>query len=432
MSGLRLERASAILGLFVIAVEGVQLAMWLVAPQALTPLLLDHAATKPTTLVGFLLLGVVLAFPMPGARRSGCAVGGRPARARGHPANLLDRPLLAADLLYVDAWRVVGPTGQMALASGLVLLALALALALAAQHPRAASLLAAVAYALGFVSLVGHLYGSRVADHPADRDPMAVPTVPVALASAVAVLLHRPDLPVSRALRARVRPASCCGGTSAGRWRCRRRRLAGRPGRARRVVGPGVRPGTARARAHRRHGGRRRAGRPDRSARASTRARPSRTGNGCSSCSTARRSGSSRPRPDGRRRYVNRRWRELTGAIASDGADGEIWPAVRAPRRPRLGCCRAGRRRWSTAVSTSVATATYVPTAPSRWVDSNATAIRGRRRQGGPVAGQRLRRDRPGRGETCCSRTPSAVTARWSRRWPRVSCSRTHTVSSSP
>ena len=70
---------------------------------------------------------------------------------------------------------------------------------------------------------------------------------------------------------------------------------------------------------------------------------------------------------DGRRRYVNRRWRELTGVIhdVEGGRRGRRLGIGGAPRRPRPGGCRAGSRRWSTAGSTSAATATYVRTAPS-------------------------------------------------------------------
>ena len=375
MGGQRLDRASAILGLLVIAVEGAQLALWLVAPRVLTPLLLDHAPTKPTTLVGFLLLGVVLAFPLPGVVRGVALAAVALLGLEGIAANLLDRPLLSADLLYVDGWRVVGPSGQMALSSGLVLLALALALTLAARHPRAASVLGAVAYGLGFVSLVGHLYGSESLTSLQTATAMVVPTVPVALASAVAVLLHRPDLPVSRALRAEGTAGELLrrhlGWAMAVPpflgWLVVRGEQAGLfdPAYGQGLLALVLTAGTVVAVVL--------------GARTAARGEHARTAvedrERLQFLLDGTPVGIFETDADGRRRYVNRRWRELTGVAGDGAADSENWDSVLHPEdRARV------EAEWQAALASgSEYTGRYRylrPDGSITWVDTAGTAIR--------------------------------------------------------
>ena len=308
MSVQRLDRASSVLGMSVVVVEAVQLALWLVAPQALAPLLLDSPPTRPVTLVSFLLLGAVLGFRLPRAVRAVALSLVVLLALEGLVSSLLDRPLLSADVLYLDAWHQADTTGQMALSTALVLLALALALVLSGRQPGAASVLGTLAYGLGFVSLVGHLYGADSLTNLQTATAMAVPTVPVALATAVAVLLHRPELPVIRALRAQ--------GTAGLLLRRHLGWALAVPPLAGWLVVRGERPA----------GSTRPTDRacsrfcspparwspscwaPGRPRGVSTPARRSRTGNGCSTCWTARRSASSRPTP--------------TDAVATSTSDG--------------------------------------------------------------------------------------------------------------
>jgi diguanylate cyclase (GGDEF)-like protein/PAS domain S-box-containing protein len=203
MSVLRLDRASSVLGMAIVVVEAVQLVLWLVAPQVLLPLLLDNAPTKPTTLVAFLLLGALLGFRLPPLARRAALAGVLVLALEGAVSNALGRPLLSADVLYRDSWQAVGPSGQMALSSALVLLALGVSLVLSTRFPRVVTGLGVAAYGLGLASMVGHLYGVGSLTSLQTSTSMALPTVPVVLAGAVAVLLHHPDLPVFRALRAR-------------------------------------------------------------------------------------------------------------------------------------------------------------------------------------------------------------------------------------
>jgi diguanylate cyclase (GGDEF)-like protein/PAS domain S-box-containing protein len=376
MSGQRLDRASATLGLFVIAVESVQLALWVVAPRALTPLLLGQAPTKPTTLVGFLLLGVVLAFPLRDAVRLVALAAVALLGLEGIAGNLLDRPLLSADLLYVDAWHVVGPNGRMALSSGLVLLALALALTLAPQHPRAASVLGAVAYGLGFVSLVGHLYGSESLTTLQTATAMVIPTVPVALAASVGVLLHRPGLPVSRALRAdgtagellRRHLGWAMAVPPLVGWLVVRGEHAGLfdPAYGQGLLALVLTAGTVVAVVM--------------GARTAARGEHARTAvedrERLQFLLDGTPVGIFETDADGRRRYVNRRWRELTGVTGDVAADSENWDSVLHPEdRARV------EAEWQAAL---VAGTEYNgryrylrPDGSVTWVDTAATAIRG-------------------------------------------------------
>jgi diguanylate cyclase (GGDEF)-like protein/PAS domain S-box-containing protein len=198
----RFSRLSVVLGRVVLVAEVVALSLWLVAPGALPAVLLHRPPTKPLTAVGFLLIGVVLALrPRPRLRLALLAVVAA-VGLEGVLARLLDRPLLSDGVLYPDRWRAITPDGQMALSSAVVLITLAVALAVSRRAPRAATTLGCVAFALGFVGLVGHLYGTGDLTRMEGAVAMVPATVPIALAAAVAVLLERPDLPAARAVRA--------------------------------------------------------------------------------------------------------------------------------------------------------------------------------------------------------------------------------------
>ncbi len=198
----RFSRLSVVLGRVVLATESVALALWLLAPQALPAVLLHRSPTKPSTAAAFLLLGLVLGLrPRPVVRRVLLAVVATIA-AEGLASNVLDRPLLSADLLYPDRWREFAPTGQMAASSAMVLLALVLAMAVDRSRPLLATGLGCFAFLVAYARLVGHLYGATNPSGLQGAVAMVAPTVPIALSAAVAVLLERPDLPASRAVRA--------------------------------------------------------------------------------------------------------------------------------------------------------------------------------------------------------------------------------------
>jgi diguanylate cyclase (GGDEF)-like protein/PAS domain S-box-containing protein len=117
-------------------------------------------------------------------------------------SQVLGRPLLSGGVFFPDRWHAVVPTGQMALSSALVLLSLVGAMAVGRSLPRIATGLGCFAFGLGYVSLVGHLYDSKDLSRLQGAVAMVPPTVPIALCAAVAVLLERPELPASRAVRA--------------------------------------------------------------------------------------------------------------------------------------------------------------------------------------------------------------------------------------
>jgi diguanylate cyclase (GGDEF)-like protein/PAS domain S-box-containing protein len=202
MSAERFARLSCVLGRGVLGAEVVLLALWLLAPQALRPMLLGAAPTKPSTVVAFLLLGAVLGFRLPTPVRRLLLALVVALALEGALANLLTRPLLSAEVLYRESWRAVEPSGQMAMSSALLLLCLVAALGTTRRLPRLATTLGLTAFLLGFASLVGHLYGASALTSLQTATSMALPTVPVALACAVAVLLGSRELPVARAVLA--------------------------------------------------------------------------------------------------------------------------------------------------------------------------------------------------------------------------------------
>ena len=289
--------------------------------------------TKPTTLVGFLLLGVVLGFRLPAARPPGRAVGRSPcSAARGHalasvlePAAALGRRALPRRLARRAADRpdgaVVGPGAArrwpLALIAG------------GAAPRRAASLLGAARLRAGV----------RQPGRP-----------PLRVASSLTSLQTRDRHGRSRPSRSRWPapspccctgptcrsagrcgptgpPASCCGGTSAGRWSVPpfvgwlvvRASDAG-------WFDPAYGQGLLVARPHRRHGGARSCSAPG----------PPRAGEHARTAVEDRERlqflldgtpvGIFETDADGRRRYVNRRWRELTGLSRPTAADSETGP----------------------------------------------------------------------------------------------------------
>ena len=202
MSVDRFSRLSAVLGRVVLGAEVLALTLWLVAPHALPAVVLHRPPTKPSTVLGFLLLGVILGLRVRPAVRTFLLVAVAALGLEGVLAQVLDRPLLADGVLYPDRWRAVAPTGQMALSSAMVLLSLVAAMAIGRSRPRTATALGCFAFAIGYVSLVGHLYGAENLSRLQGAVAMAPPTVPIALCAAVAVLIERPHLPASRAVRA--------------------------------------------------------------------------------------------------------------------------------------------------------------------------------------------------------------------------------------
>jgi diguanylate cyclase (GGDEF)-like protein/PAS domain S-box-containing protein len=202
MSVDRFGRLSTVLGRVVLGAETLALTLWVAAPQALPAVVLHRSPTKPTTVVGFLLLGVVLAFRVRPAVRTGLLTVVAALGLEGVLAQVLGRPLLADGALFPDHWRAVAYSGQMAFSSALVLLALVLAMAVGRAMPRSATALGCFAFALGYVSLVGELYGAADLSRLQGAVAMAPPTVPIAFCASIAVLLERPDLPASRAVRA--------------------------------------------------------------------------------------------------------------------------------------------------------------------------------------------------------------------------------------
>ncbi len=203
MSTDRFSRLSVVLGRVVLGCETLAITLWLVAPGALPAVALHRAPTKPAAVVGFLLLGVVLGLrPRPALRRALLAAVALIALER-LAAGAVGHPLLSGEVLFLDRWRTAALDGQMAMSSALVLLSLVVALTVSRRRPAVATSLGCLAFAVGYVSLVGQLYGAETLSSVQSAVAMAPPTVPIALCATVSVLLERAALPVARALGAR-------------------------------------------------------------------------------------------------------------------------------------------------------------------------------------------------------------------------------------
>ena len=193
----RVDRLPVLLGRTVAVLTALVLILWLAAPHLLVDVL--RTPTKPSTALSFCLLGVLLGWRLPRPVRGGLAVVVGVLAAEGAVSSVTGRPLLSGRYLPHD-WAGAASV-QMALSSSLVLLLLLAAVTVLRRWPWAVTAAAGGAFALAFLGLVGHIYGAQQLTRLQTATEMVRPTVPVALACAVAALLQRPDLPAARALR---------------------------------------------------------------------------------------------------------------------------------------------------------------------------------------------------------------------------------------
>jgi diguanylate cyclase (GGDEF)-like protein/PAS domain S-box-containing protein len=199
MSVERLDRLPLWLGRGVAIAAGVFLLFWFAVPQLLGDVL--QTPTKPTTALSFTVLGVILGWRLRPAVRWVLAGVVAVLATEGLLSNLLGHPLVSGRY-GLRTWDDVGArTGQMALSTALVLLCLVTATTVVRHRPWAVTAFGGSAFGLAFLSLIGHVYGAERLTTLQTATEMVRPTVPVALACALAVLLQRPDLPAARALR---------------------------------------------------------------------------------------------------------------------------------------------------------------------------------------------------------------------------------------
>lgn len=178
------------------------LLLWFVAPGVLVPSLLGSTPTKPAAAASFLLLGVALASPSAAWRRrlalalvaviALLVIG---AAVTGHAS-------VFATSLNLDRWRAesAADSGSPAVGTAVGLLAAAAGIAIAARSGRWATALAALVFADGYVALVGHLYGASDLYRLQSATDMAVATAVALLGAAIAVAVCQPGLPLMRAL----------------------------------------------------------------------------------------------------------------------------------------------------------------------------------------------------------------------------------------
>jgi diguanylate cyclase (GGDEF)-like protein/PAS domain S-box-containing protein/MYXO-CTERM domain-containing protein len=165
------------LAVAVAAVEVVMLAAWLAMPGAIG----ETGLTRPPTAVALLALALATAL-----RR-------RPTWVRCSLA------ALAATIAVAG----LGGATRMPLSSALCLLLLALAAGVGPRQRRALTWATLVAFALAYVGGLGHLYGVTALSTLQTATAMAVPTAPAVLALCAALLLSDRSLPAARAVRSR-------------------------------------------------------------------------------------------------------------------------------------------------------------------------------------------------------------------------------------
>ena len=187
----------------VVAVFGsAVLFLWLAAPGVIADLPWAGLPTKPVTAVCLVLLGMTLARPGTGhLLRRAMTVTLLLLGCEGILSIALDRPLLTASLLFPQAWEAATPdrSGGMALGTAIALVCIAAALL---SGPRLRTTLCAAGFALGYVAVLGHLYGVSDLYSLQTASQMALPTALALLVAAGATAIADADLPLPKMLTA--------------------------------------------------------------------------------------------------------------------------------------------------------------------------------------------------------------------------------------
>jgi diguanylate cyclase (GGDEF)-like protein/PAS domain S-box-containing protein len=188
-------------GRLVAAVEAVLLVGWVAAPDSLAAAL-GGAPTKPVTCLALLLLGGVLGWPAAptrlcaGALAVVAAIG-----VEGLVSALLARPLVADAAGWPATWRAVAEGSlATAAATSVALLLLVASYGLGFARRRVAAAAGFTALALSYLGALGHLYGVTELFTLQTATTMVVPTVVAMLAVSGAVLVRHPSHPLPVAL----------------------------------------------------------------------------------------------------------------------------------------------------------------------------------------------------------------------------------------
>jgi len=193
----RLAAAVAVFGAVVIT-------LWVVARDAVAALAVDGLPTKPATAVALVLIGLTVALPGVDPRfRRAMTLGALLLACEGVLSTVLDSPLLTASLLFPDAWEAATPdrSGEMAIGTAIALVCVAGGM-LVRRRPRLATTLSAAGFALGYVALLGHLYGVSDLYSLQTASRMALPTAAALMVVALATSIADPDLPLPKMLTA--------------------------------------------------------------------------------------------------------------------------------------------------------------------------------------------------------------------------------------
>jgi len=199
------------LGAAVLGYGAATLLAWLVAPSVLTLVAMTRTPTKPATAVALVLLGGVLLRPRAPALARGAALSAAAViAADGLLAALLDRPLLFGSVLFPDAWARHTPDGdgRLALSSAVALFALTAGLAVVRRRRGLATTAGLLAFAVGYVAVLGHLYGVSHLYQVQSAVVMALPTALAVIACAGALVFYGERMPLNRLVHDRGTPGA--------------------------------------------------------------------------------------------------------------------------------------------------------------------------------------------------------------------------------
>ena len=209
MSGTRQDSVVALpvrlVGAGVASVGGVALLLWAARPGGLGALTPGGAPTHPATAVALLCIGVVLAVPGLARRpRVVLLLIAGVVAVDGLLALVAGRGLVFGDPLVPEVWRrgTLDGDGRMALGTSLGLLGLAGGIASLRRNRRVATAAAMLAFAIGYIAILGHLFGVLGPDRSETFPVTPVPVAAAVLAGSLALAFHDHRMPLHRLLHA--------------------------------------------------------------------------------------------------------------------------------------------------------------------------------------------------------------------------------------
>ena len=202
-------RVARWLGAVVFAFGAVAVVIWLTVPSVVGVVARGYTPIKPASAAALILLGIVLSRPdLARWSRRALLSGAGLIALDGLLAVVLDTDLVFSGPLFLDTWREYSPDGRMAPGTAVALLLVASGVAAARRSHAVTTVCGLTAFAIAYVSLLGHLYGVGDLYTIQSATEMAGPTAVALIAASVSMVLHSDRMPVSRALQARGTPGA--------------------------------------------------------------------------------------------------------------------------------------------------------------------------------------------------------------------------------